>query len=131
MASSPEHITRGVIERCADCDVCRHLMDVNCLLFPELFRLFDREKEDHKVSFDIEIKDQDSIGFTIKDNGIGMDQETREKAFSLFFSSKGPSGTGLGLFISNRIAEAHGGTLSLENRDEAPGCVARLVLPLN
>ena len=45
MATSPEHITRGVIERCADCDVCRHLMDVNCLLFPELFRLFDREME--------------------------------------------------------------------------------------
>ena len=48
MASSPEHIARGVIERCADCDVCRHLMDVNCLLFPELFRLFDGEKEEGK-----------------------------------------------------------------------------------
>jgi len=38
MTNTPEYITRGVIDRCADCDVCRHLMDVNCLLFPELFR---------------------------------------------------------------------------------------------
>ena len=45
MNHTPEDIARGVIDRCADCDVCRHLMDISCLLFPELFRLFDREKE--------------------------------------------------------------------------------------
>jgi len=48
MNCTPEQIAHGVIDRCADCDVCRHLMDVNCLLFPELFRLFDREKEEGK-----------------------------------------------------------------------------------
>ena len=37
---------------------------------------------------------------TVADNGIGMDGETREKAFSLFFSSKGTQGTGMGLFIA-------------------------------
>jgi glycerol-3-phosphate dehydrogenase subunit C len=49
MTHTPEDIARGVIDRCADCDVCRHLMDVNCLLFPELFRLFDGEKEEGKI----------------------------------------------------------------------------------
>ena len=49
MTQTPEDIARGVIDRCADCDVCRHLMDVNCLLFPELFRLFDGEKEEGKI----------------------------------------------------------------------------------
>ena len=49
------------------------------------------------------------------DNGIGMDQETRERAFTLFFSSKRGSGTGLGLFISNKIAQAHGGEIELES----------------
>ncbi len=44
-----------------------------------------------------------------------MDQETREKAFSLFFSSKGAKGTGLGLFIANQITEAHGGRIELES----------------
>ncbi|NQT16962.1 MAG: PAS domain-containing protein [Planctomycetes bacterium] len=57
----------------------------------------------------------DHVQFEVEDNGIGMDKETRQKAFSLFFSSKGSSGTGLGLFISNRIARAHGGTIELES----------------
>lgn len=38
-------IVRQVIDACADCDTCRFLMDEACLFFPELYRLFDREKE--------------------------------------------------------------------------------------
>ncbi len=58
----------------------------------------------------------DHVQFDIEDNGIGMDQETREKAFSLFFSSKGTEGTGLGLFIADRIAHAHGGAIDLQSQ---------------
>jgi len=54
----------------------------------------------------------------VADNGIGMDRETREKIFSLFFSSKGLKGTGLGLFISNKIVDKHGGTIEV---DSEPG----------
>ena len=43
--TGPEKEARKVIEECADCDVCRFLMDSDCLLFPELYRLYDREKE--------------------------------------------------------------------------------------
>ena len=53
----------------------------------------------------------------IADNGVGMDQETREKAFSLFFSSKGAGGTGLGLFIAHRIAQSHGGSITLTSTE--------------
>jgi len=55
------------------------------------------------------------IEFEVADNGIGMDQETRERSFGLFFSSKRGNGTGLGLFISNKIAQAHGGQIELES----------------
>jgi len=65
--------------------------------------------------------------FDIRDNGIGMDRETREKIFSLFFSSKGAAGTGLGLFIASRIATAHGGTIDLESE---PGAGTRFVVRL-
>ena len=57
----------------------------------------------------------DHVEFEFEDNGIGMDQETREKAFTLFFSSKGMEGTGLGLFIADRIARAHHGSIDLES----------------
>jgi PAS domain S-box-containing protein len=55
---------------------------------------------------------EDCVRFEVEDDGIGMDQETQNKAFSLFFSSKG-TGTGLGLFISDKIARAHGGEIHL------------------
>ena len=55
------------------------------------------------------------VEFEVMDNGVGMERETREKAFSLFFSSKGVEGTGLGLFISNKIALSHGGKIKLES----------------
>jgi PAS domain S-box-containing protein len=58
--------------------------------------------------------DDHSVRFEVEDDGIGMDQETQDKAFSLFFSSKG-TGTGLGLFISDKIARAHGGEILLES----------------
>jgi len=54
------------------------------------------------------------VTFEVEDDGIGMDQETKERAFSLFFSSKG-TGTGLGLFISDKIARAHGGSIQLRS----------------
>ena len=43
--SSPENKARKVIDECADCDVCRFLMDSDCLMFPELYRLYDKERE--------------------------------------------------------------------------------------
>jgi len=42
---TPEQILRRVVDSCADCDTCRFLMEESCLLFPELYRLYDREKE--------------------------------------------------------------------------------------
>ena len=46
-----------------------------------------------------------------------MDQETTEKALSLFFSSKGAGGTGLGLFIANKIAQSHGGAIDIQSAE--------------
>ena len=76
----------------------------------------DKKKDTHRVSLEIEGAD-DHVIFRVTDDGIGMDRETREKAFSLFFSNKGGSGTGLGLFISNKIALAHGGEIKIESEE--------------
>jgi signal transduction histidine kinase len=73
----------------------------------------DDKKSDHRVTVRLR-GNEENVEFEFEDNGVGMDQETREKAFTLFFSSKG-TGTGLGLFISQRIARAHGGSIALES----------------
>jgi len=69
--------------------------------------------EGHNVTVRVE-GDEASVRFRVEDDGIGMDRETQEKAFSLFFSSKG-TGTGLGLFIADKIAKAHGGFIELSS----------------
>jgi signal transduction histidine kinase len=80
----------------------------------------DKKKDSHSISLEIN-EENNHILFEISDNGIGMDRETREKATSMFFSSKGAGGTGLGLFIANKIAEAHGGNMKIIS-EEGEGC---------
>ncbi len=86
----------------------------------------DKKKDSHQVKISLR-GTIDHVRFEIEDDGIGMDRETREKAFSLFFSSKGGEGTGLGLFISNKIAQAHGGSITLESE---PGKGTRFIVSL-
>ncbi len=76
----------------------------------------DLGKDEHSVSLCLK-GTRDSIIFEVADNGIGMNQEVREKAFTLFFSSKGAGGTGLGLFIANKIAHTHGGNITIESQE--------------
>ena len=63
----------------------------------------------------------------VEDQGIGISNP--DNLFVPFFTTK-PQGSGLGLMISRQIAEAHGGTLILENRIDDPGCIAKLSLPI-
>jgi PAS domain S-box-containing protein len=63
----------------------------------------------------------------IEDEGPGLSNTAN--LFVPFFTTK-PAGTGIGLVLSRQIAEAHGGSLTLENRRGAHGCAAHLRLPL-
>jgi PAS domain S-box-containing protein len=87
----------------------------------------DTKRNEHRLTVSLR-GGPDSVFFEVSDNGVGMDRETREKAFSLFFSSKGAGGTGLGLFISNKIAQAHGGSIKVES-DEDVGSTFLIELP--
>lgn len=62
----------------------------------------------------------------VEDDGPGLAETAN--LFVPFFTTK-PDGSGIGLVLSRQIAENHGGTLTLENREGARGCIARLVLP--
>ena len=63
----------------------------------------------------------------VEDEGPGI--SNKANLFVPFFTTK-PQGSGIGLVLSRQIAEAHGGTVVLENRSAAPGCRAQIQLPL-
>jgi PAS domain S-box-containing protein len=69
----------------------------------------------------------DWFELNVEDEGKGLPDTSN--LFVPFFTTK-PSGSGIGLALSRQIAEAHGGTISLENRSPAPGCRATLRLPI-
>lgn len=87
----------------------------------------DKSKESHIIIFGVR-QDKKNIIFDVFDNGIGMDRETRDKIFTLFFSSKGEKGTGLGLFISNKIIEQHGGSIKVKST-EGEGTLFNIKIP--
>lgn len=86
----------------------------------------DRSKEDHAVSFRVG-GEADAVVFEVADDGPGMDRETRERMFTLFFSSKGNKGTGLGLFIAHQMVKQHGGEIAVAS---APGRGTRFTVRL-
>lgn len=72
-------------------------------------------------------KRSSSLDLWVDDEGPGV--TNKANLFVPFFTTK-PHGSGIGLVLSRQIAEAHGGSLVLENREGTPGCRALLRLPL-
>ncbi len=68
----------------------------------------------------------DGLTLQVEDDGPGVSGTAN--LFVPFFTTK-PSGSGIGLFLSRQIAEAHGGSLTLANRADGGGAVATLRLP--
>jgi nitrogen fixation/metabolism regulation signal transduction histidine kinase len=72
-------------------------------------------------------QDNGQVEVTVRDEGPGL--ANTANLFVPFFTTKA-KGSGIGLVLSRQIAEAHGGTLTLENRSGSRGCEALLRLPV-
>jgi signal transduction histidine kinase len=81
------------------------------------------------ISVSVESKDRQAV-VSIKDNGKGIDPSILPKLFTKFASKSDIGGTGLGLFISKSIVEAHGGKIWAENNTNEKGAIFYFSLPL-
>ena len=68
------------------------------------------------------------VEYKVTDNGCGMPDEVREKLFTSFFSTKGATGTGIGLMITKKVVDAHEGVIQSET-EEGVGSVFTIRLP--
>jgi nitrogen-specific signal transduction histidine kinase len=73
--------------------------------------------------------DTDEVVVSIKDTGRGIDSEILPRLFSKFVTKSDAGGTGLGLFISKSIVEAHGGRIWAENNQAEKGATFTFSLP--
>ena len=69
---------------------------------------------------------KDGVVFEVEDCGPGV--ANPDNLFVPFFTTK-PGGSGIGLVLARQVAEAHGGSLSLQNRVDRSGCIARMIIP--
>ena len=86
----------------------------------------DPLKKDHTITFRL-YPENGFVQFDISDNGIGMDADAKRQLFDLFYSTKGSRGTGLGMFITDKIIRQHGGRIEVES---TPGRGSRFVVSL-
>ena len=98
------------------------------------------KEEEGTISIEVEKKkdsnnnttnnNKEVIIISIKDTGSGIDSNILPRLFERFVS-KSHKGTGLGLFVSKSIIEAHGGKIWAENNSDGKGATFAFSLPIN
>ena len=88
----------------------------------------DTAKANHRVGVKVRLQ-ADELIFEVSDDAAGMDQRTLDQLFTRFFSTKGKKGTGLGLYISKKVIQQHGGRLTVDSQPGA-GTTFSICIPL-
>lgn len=95
---------------------------------PQGGRIIIRSRSNHDWA-----TDRKGVALTIADNGFGMAPDVRERIFEPFFSTKGITGTGLGLWISREIIMNHRGSIRVRSRrtseSKCGGAIFRIFIP--
>jgi two-component system, OmpR family, sensor histidine kinase VicK len=78
----------------------------------------------------VNMKGNDEVVISVKDSGTGIHPEIIPRLFTKF-ATKSDTGTGLGLFISKGVVEAHGGKIWAENNSDGRGTTVCFTLPLD
>jgi len=78
---------------------------------------------------DFDTQSPDVVRIDVRDSGTGISDEAIARIFEPFFSTKMEKGTGLGLWVSHGIVQAHGGTLKVRSRP-GQGTTFTITLPI-
>jgi signal transduction histidine kinase len=90
-----------------------------------------KQTEKANICVSCQRQDNDMAVVSVEDNGPGIDSDIMPRLFTKFATSKSSlGGTGLGLFISKSIIEAHGGRIWAENRADGNGAAFYFAIPL-
>lgn len=84
-----------------------------------------------KAGCEVRLKTSDEDGvltYEVWDDGCGMDYDVKQKVFTTFFTTKGAGGTGLGLLLTRKVVQEHGGRILLES-NKGQGTSFRILLP--
>jgi signal transduction histidine kinase len=91
--------------------------------------IFDENREkDFEVRVSTRYDSNNRIRFDVEDTGCGMEDSVKKQLFTSFFSTKGSKGTGLGLLVTQKLIEAHHGTISVQS-EPGKGTTFTLWLP--
>lgn len=88
----------------------------------------DTRKSEHRIIVKTAQDEDGDLRYEVIDDGVGMNEETKRKIFSSFYSTKGSRGTGLGLLVTSKIVMEHGGHISFRS-EEGVGTTFTIVLP--
>lgn len=86
------------------------------------------DRKAHVVKVSTSGNKEGAVIFQVTDNGCGMDEEIKTQLFTSFFSTKGSKGTGLGLPVTQKIVQEHGGTLRVDS-EPGKGSIFTIRLP--
>ena len=89
--------------------------------------LEDPVRKAHWIHFKA-VSSHDQVSIEIEDNGPGMSVPEVAKLFTMFYSSKGRKGTGLGMFITQKVVKKHGGTIEVRSEPQK-GTAFQIRLP--
>ncbi len=86
------------------------------------------ENKEYLLRVSTRRESDEMVTFQVSDNGCGMDEEVRKQIFASFFSTKGTKGTGIGLLVTQKIVQEHGGSISVQS-EPGKGSAFTIQLP--
>lgn len=110
-------------------DIVCNASEINQVFLNLILNATDAIDEFGTINIDIKPAENDGVIISIIDSGVGIPDDIRSKIFEPFYTTKEVGkGTGLGLFICNRIITSHGGTIEVISAD-GQGTEFRITLP--